>query len=1052
MIFAAPPQEKGPPDFAPLRRAYRMDETAAVEALLAEWSLDARTGAAIEDRARKLVKAVRRGRRGTGGLDAFLHEYELSSREGIVLMCLAEALLRIPDAGTMDDLIRDKIGPANWESHLGQSSSAFVNASTWGLMFSGRLLGSGDVEPSGLRRSFRGLMRRGGEPFIREAMRQAMRIMGKQFVMGRDIGEAIERAEEWEARGYRYSYDMLGEAARTREDAARYFKAYEDAIEAIGSAARGATVMERAGISVKLSALDPRYEEAQRADCVARIVPQVRSLALAAKDHNIGLTIDAEEADRLELQLEILKHVYLDPALDGWDGLGLALQAYQKRAPHAVDWLAELARTGGRRIMVRLVKGAYWDSEIKRSQEAGFPGYPVFTRKASTDLSYLVCARALLARRDRFHCQFATHNAHSVAAILAFAGDDKGGFEFQRLHGMGVPLYEEIVPEGTLGIPCRVYAPVGRHEDLLAYLVRRLLENGANTSFVNRIVDDKAPIEEIIADPTARVAKLTRKPHPGIPLPVDLYGAERKNSTGIDFSDPSVTAALAPEMERFAKRGWKAAPSLAAGKRGGKAAEIRDPSDNRRVVGEVVEADAAIAGRAADAAAGAAPDWNAVGGAKRAAILERLADLLEGRRAELMALLVREAGKTLPDAISEVREAADFCRYYAAGARRDFVAPVALPGPTGERNEIALAGRGVFLCISPWNFPLAIFTGQVAAALAAGNAVLAKPAEQTPLIAARAVALAHEAGVPAEVLQLLPGPGPEIGNALLAHPALAGVAFTGSTETAKLINRRLADRPGAILPLIAETGGQNAMLVDSSALAEQVIPDVVSSAFGSAGQRCSALRVLFVQDDVADRLIRMLEGAMAELKVGDPGLLETDIGPVIDREALGILEAHARRIAESAREIGRVRLGADCGHGTFFAPRAFEIEGIGVLEREVFGPVLHVVRFEIERLDAVLDAINGTGYGLTLGVHTRIDERAEHICRRLRVGNAYVNRNMVGAVVGVQPFGGEGLSGTGPKAGGPHYLHRFATERTLSVNITATGGNAGLLSLEEQDL
>jgi RHH-type proline utilization regulon transcriptional repressor/proline dehydrogenase/delta 1-pyrroline-5-carboxylate dehydrogenase len=1032
---------------AAILRAYREDETAVVDRLLsaAEFAPDALDR--IAERARGLVVEVRRQRLGKGGLDAFLHEYALSSKEGIVLMCLAEALLRIPDAETVDRLIRDKLGPADWSQHLGQSDSLFVNASTWALMLTGRLIRS-DGEERDLGGVLKRLVARSGEPVVRQAVTAAMRILGRQFVMGRTIGEALERARSAEKQGYRHSYDMLGEAARTAADARRYFESYEAAISALGAAVAGRDVFAAPGISVKLSALHPRYEEAQHGRALKELAPILRALAQHAKAQGIGFTIDAEESERLDLSLDLIEGLALDPMLAGWDGLGLAVQAYQKRALPLIDWFADLARRARRRLMVRLVKGAYWDSEIKRSQERGLSGYPVFTRKVATDVSYLACTRRLLASPDAFYAQFATHNAHTLAAVLELAGERRD-YEFQRLHGMGEPLYEQVIGADKLDRPCRVYAPVGSHEDLLAYLVRRLLENGANTSFVNRIVDDKAPIDEIIADPVARLRGLRRKPHPRIPLPRDLYGAERRNSLGPDLSSRSELATLKGELEAATRRAWTAAPIVGGTELEGSMRAARDPSHRARTIGTVTDAGAEHVERALSRAAAAAPDWDATAAAERAAILERVGDLFEARLADLVALIVREGGRTIPDAVSEVREAVDFCRYYAVRARADF-APTLLPGPTGERNALELHGRGVFVCISPWNFPLAIFTGQIAAALAAGNAVIAKPAEQTPLVGAAAVRLMHQAGVPVEVLHLLPGDGATVGARLVADTRIAGVAFTGSTETARAINLALAQRAGPLVPLIAETGGQNALIVDSSALPEQVVQDVLLSAFNSAGQRCSALRVLCLQADIAERVIAMLKGAMAELAIGDPGLISTDVGPVIDEEARAVLQKHAERMAREGALLYQCALPLDAENGVFFAPRALEIDRIGRLEREVFGPILHVVRWQRSRLDELLDAITATGYGLTLGIHSRIDETVEAVHRRLKVGNTYVNRNMIGAVVGVQPFGGEGLSGTGPKAGGPHYLYRFALERTLSVDTTAAGGNASLLSLQEE--
>ncbi len=1034
-----PPRARGTE--AKLQALYRADETQVVETLLNEAALSPEQMRQVTQTARSLVQEVRK-RRTSGGLDAFLHEYALSSREGVVLMCLAEALLRIPDAETADRLIRDKIGGADWESHLGESDSLFVNASTWALMLTGRVMGLGhDDEDRDWTNVLRRIVRRSGEPVIRQAVTQAMRILGKQFVMGRSIGEALERAEPMEAKGYRYSYDMLGEAARTQADADRYLASYEAAIASIGKAAKGRGPIQSPGISVKLSAIHPRYEHGKRKRVMAELVPRLVTLTEAAARHGIGFTVDAEEADRLELSLDIIAAVSAAPSLKGWDGFGLAVQAYQKRAAAVVDKLQEIARDSRRRLMVRLVKGAYWDSEVKRAQERGL-GYPVFTRKVSTDVSYLAVAKRLLAAPDAFYPQFATHNAHTLAAIRVLVGNQP--FEFQRLHGMGEALYEQVIAE----VPCRVYAPVGTHEDLLAYLVRRLLENGANTSFVNRIVDETLPIEEIVADPVSRLRSLAAKPHPRIPHPLDLYRPERANSRGIDLSDDPSLLDLADAMGKSSTAPWRAEPLVGGRPVPGSERSGVDPSDHSRKVSIIVEADDATIERALASASGAARGWDETPAEHRALALERLASLYETHMPALMALCVREAGKTLPDAVAEVREAVDFCRYYAARARADFARPIDLPGPTGERNRLELHGRGVFACISPWNFPLAIFTGQVAAALAAGNAVIAKPAEQTPAIATYAVRLMHEAGIPGDVIHLLPGDG-RVGAKLVEDLRISGIAFTGGTDTARKIAKVLADRDGPIVPFIAETGGQNAMIVDSSALPEQVVQDAITSAFQSAGQRCSALRVLFLQEDVADRTLAMLAGAMQELTLGDPSLLSTDIGPVIDKDALEMLDRHATRMVREGRLIGRVPSGADSAKGTFFAPMAVEIDSIKRLPGEVFGPILHVVRYRARDLDRVLAEIRGTGFGLTLGVHSRIDGTVERVIRGIGVGNTYVNRNMIGAVVGVQPFGGEGLSGTGPKAGGPFYLHRFATERTISVDTTAAGGNASLLSLSE---
>lgn len=1026
-----------------IERLHRAAEEEVVRDLLSLADLGAAHRARVQARARQLVEGIRDRGAGTEGLDAFLQEYELSNREGVILMCLAEALLRVPDTATADKLIKSKLADADWEGHLGHSQSLFVNASTWALMLTGRVIaldGSKDQDVGGYLGR---LVARSGEPVIRQALVQAMRILGRQFVMGRNIKEALRRARDDEANGYRHSYDMLGEAARTDEDAIRYFDSYGAAITAVGVASAGRGAIDGPGISVKLSALHARYELAQRDRVMGELFGRIRELAIQARDAGIGFTIDAEEAARLDISLDVLEKLSADPALAGWDGLGLAVQAYQKRAHAVLQWLAETAQRHNRRWMVRLVKGAYWDTEIKLAQEQGLDGYPVFTRKPSTDLSYLACARFLMGHRKAFYPQFATHNAHTLAAVLEMAGATRD-FECQRLHGMGEPLYDQVVGgTGASPVPCRIYAPVGSHEDLLAYLVRRLLENGANSSFVNRIVDKDAPIDEIIADPVDVVAKLNPIPHPRISLPGDLFGAERTNSHGLDLNDRKSLRALATAMDKFSGP-WRAG----AMRGGGTEVQVINPADGKSRVGAVTNATADDIDRALDAAREAQPAWDRRGGRARGEILRRAADAMEAAMPELMALAALEAGKTLGDGVAEVREAVDFLRYYAARAEIEFDAPAALPGPTGEANTISLHGRGVFACISPWNFPLAIFTGQVGAALAAGNAVAAKPAEQTPLIAQRAVDILHAAGVPADVLHLLPGDGAEIGAGLVADARVAGVAFTGSTETAKAINRTLAGRDGPIVPLIAETGGQNAMIVDSTALPEQMVADTVFSAFRSAGQRCSALRVLFVQRDIADRLIRMLAGATRELRLGDPGLLKTDVGPVIDADAKAMLEAHAERMNAKGRLLCQADLPQGFESGHFFAPRAYEIDDLSVLEREVFGPILHVIRFGGDALDGVIDAVNATGYGLTFGIHSRIDSVHAHVHARVRAGNAYVNRNMIGAVVGVQPFGGEGLSGTGPKAGGPRYLHRFAVERTLSVNTTAAGGNAALMSLE----
>ncbi|HEY5336625.1 MAG TPA: bifunctional proline dehydrogenase/L-glutamate gamma-semialdehyde dehydrogenase PutA [Rhizomicrobium sp.] len=1029
----------------PISDAYLENEEAVTGRIIARARLSPAERAATEKLARELVTRIRETRGEQTGVDALMQEYALSTQEGVVLMCLAESLLRVPDAATADKLIRDKIGGADWDSHKNQSDSMFVNASTWALMLTGRVVKLDVTAKWDFSGILRKLISRSGEPVIRQAVTYAMRILGRQFVLGRTIEEAMKEATPWLAKGYRFSFDMLGEAAYTAKDAHRYYVSYRDALLAIAKAAPDKTtsVFQRPSISVKLSALHPRYEWVNRDRVMDELLPQLTVLASEAREHNLGFTVDAEEAERLDLMLDVFEAMGEDPRLAGWDGLGLAIQAYQKRVLPVIAWLGDLARRQKRRIPVRLVKGAYWDTEIKRAQELGITDYPTFTRKLATDTSYLAGARALLALGDAVFPQFATHNAHTLAAIQTFA-NGRTDFEYQRLHGMGEALHA-LYREKNMGGGTRIYAPVGTHEDLLAYLVRRLLENGANTSFVNRLADDEAPINEIVADPVEQLAATNPRRNPRIPLPADIL-PDRKNSSGFHWSNPVVTDPIIAEMQAILKTPQRAAPIVGGETRGGTAMPVRDPSDRNRTVGEVVEASVKDAADALGKAHGTYRAWDKLGGDARGKILERAADLYEANQSHLMALAVREAGKSLPNALGEVREAVDFLRYYAGQARAQFNSPVALPGPTGEENSLTLHGRGVFACISPWNFPLAIFTGQVAGVLAAGNAVLAKPAEQTPLIAAAAVKLLHQAGVPVDVLHLLPGDGPRIGNALFSDPRLAGVAFTGSTDAANAINRALAGRTGPIATLIAETGGQNAMIVDSTALPEQVCRDVLASAFDSAGQRCSALRVLYLQEDVAPKMLDLILGAMDELKLGDPMLLDTDIGPVIDEDARRSLQSHADKMAVEAKLLRKLAVPTECSHGVFFPPHVFEISGIDVLKREVFGPVLHVVRWKAADLDKVCDAINATGYGLTLGVHSRIEETAKFIRERIHAGNVYVNRNQIGAVVGVQPFGGEGLSGTGPKAGGPHYLARFALERTYTVNTTAAGGNASLLA------
>jgi RHH-type transcriptional regulator, proline utilization regulon repressor / proline dehydrogenase / delta 1-pyrroline-5-carboxylate dehydrogenase len=1030
-------------DFAPplggpaaLRQAIaaltRRAEPECLPPLLAAAELPPDLDRAAEDTARALVTALRAQPLGRG-VDGLVQEYKLSTPEGVALMCLAEALLRIPDAATRDALIRDKISGGDWWSHLGGGASLFVNAATWGLLVTGTMTRAfGEPELAG---ALARLIARGGEPLIRKGVELSMGMMGSQFVKGRDIGEALVASRAAEAKGFRYSYDMLGEAAVTEEDARRYVNAYETAIRAIGNAALDRGVHEGPGVSVKLSALHPRYARAQADRVMSELLPRLKALAVLAKRYDIGFNIDAEESERLEISLDLLEALCLDPGLAGWDGLGFVVQAYGKRCPAVIDLLIDLARRSGHRLMVRLVKGAYWDSEIKRTQAEGQADFPVYTRKVHTDVAYLACARKLLDAPDAIFPQFATHNARTLAAVYHMAGPafDPARYEFQCLHGMGEPLYREVT--ALLKRPCRIYAPVGTHETLLAYLVRRLLENGANSSFVNQIADKAVPVDALIADPVAAAKAIEPlgSPHPRIAAPSALFGAERRNSAGYDLTTDAEVQRLAAVLRDGGAIAWRAAPLLASGERGGPARPVLNPADRRDLVGTVVETSAADIAAAVASAAEAAPVWAATPPATRAAILARAADALEARMPVLIGLIVREAGKTAANAVAEVREAVDFLRYYGARVRDTF-------GPGHEP-------LGPVACISPWNFPLAIFTGQVAAALAAGNTVLAKPAEETPLIAAEAVRILRAAGVPAGALQLLPGDG-ATGAALVARPEVRGVLFTGSTGAARAIQATLAGRTlpdGTPIPLIAETGGQNAMMVDSTALPEQVIADVLTSAFDSAGQRCSALRVLCLQDDIADRTLAMLTAAMAELRAGNPGRLATDVGPVIGEEARAAVARHIAHLRGLGHPVFETPLPPETAHGTFIAPTLIEIDRIGELPGEVFGPVLHVLRYRRDELEAVIDAINATGYALTFGLHTRIDTTVARITARAGAGNVYVNRNIVGAVVGVQPFGGHGLSGTGPKAGGPLYLLRLlsrrpASDAALSALADATPG------------
>jgi RHH-type proline utilization regulon transcriptional repressor/proline dehydrogenase/delta 1-pyrroline-5-carboxylate dehydrogenase len=1017
---------------------YAAPDEALAPGLLAAAVREPGAEARVDACARRLVETIRARAGGLGGVEDFLHAYSLSTKEGLALMVLAEALLRVPDAATADALIEDKLAAGDWSE--GEGSGAFlVSASAWTLGVTARIIHPGET-PETIVES---LVKRLGLPTVRLATRQAMRLLGSHFVLGQTIDEALARAGSH--REFRYSFDMLGEGARTGPDAIRYFEAYAQAIAAIGARAGNAALPARPGISVKLSALHPRYEAISRERVLRELAPRVLELARAAKAHDLNFTVDAEEADRLELSLEVIGRVLADPSLAGWDGFGLAVQAYQKRALAVIDWLNDAAEALDRRLMVRLVKGAYWDSEVKRAQERGLPDYPVFTRKAMTDLSFQACLRRLLALRSRLYPQFATHNALTVAGMVEEAGGGEG-YEFQRLHGMGEVLYETLLRD-VPGASCRVYAPVGSHRELLAYLVRRLLENGANSSFVAVAADPNVPVEAILKRPQEWIGDAVHARHPRIPRPRDLYRPARMNSAGVEFGDRAALTALLAEIAQASKTKADAWPLIGGAAQAGAARPVPSPTD-LSAVGEVVEADAAQAGAAMDSAAAGFPAWNATPLERRAEILERAAELLEASRGRLIWLLQAEGGKTLDDALAEQREAVDYCRFYAAEARRA-LAPQALPGPTGESNELRYRGRGTFVCISPWNFPLAIFLGQVAAALVAGNAVVAKPAEQTPLIAAEAVRLLHRAGVPATALHLLPGDG-KVGAALVADARVAGIAFTGSTEVGHAINRALAAKDGPIVPLIAETGGINAMIADATALPEQVTDDVVTSAFRSAGQRCSALRLFCVQEDVADRMIAMIAGAAGELSLGDPRDPATHVGPVIDDDAQRRLEGW---IAEMEGQ-GRVLFRWDRERtlpqlGRFVPPTLIALDRARDLTEEVFGPVLHVVRWPAEALDALLDEVASNGTGLTLGIHSRIDATAQKIAARLSNGNVYVNRSMIGAVVGTQPFGGTGLSGTGPKAGGPNYLRRFANEQTVTINTAAAGGNATLLSAEE---
>jgi RHH-type proline utilization regulon transcriptional repressor/proline dehydrogenase/delta 1-pyrroline-5-carboxylate dehydrogenase len=1024
------------PSFNP---PFAEDDKAIAARLLASSRLSPEREKRVDEQAARLIEAIRAKGGGLGGVEEMLREYALSTKEGLALMVLAEALLRVPDAATADRLIEDKLGQADFAGHEAKSDAFLVSASAWALGITARIIQPGETPESILGQ----LTKRLGLPAVRTATRQAMRVMGNHFVLGQTIEEALKRAGSAKGRVYRYSFDMLGEGARTAEDARRYFESYASAINAIGRSAGNEPLPNRPGISVKLSALHPRYEATSRERVMRELVPLVIKLAQKAKSYDLNFTVDAEEADRLELSLEVIEAVLADPSLADWKGFGLAIQAYQKRAGSVIDAIAAMAERYDRQLMVRLVKGAYWDTEVKRAQERGLDDYPVFTRKAMTDLHYMACAEKMLSLRPRIYPQFATHNALTVASIIERAGGTEG-YEFQRLHGMGEALYARLL-EDRPGLACRAYAPVGGHRDLLAYLVRRLLENGANSSFVSVAADPNVPVQALLKRPADIIVSADKARHPKLPLPRDLYGPERANSKGVEFGHRASLDALLAEIKRGAQQSFKAEPLIDGKAASGTSRPVVSPIDGSTVAGQVTEASPEVADRAMAAARTGFATWSRTDANTRAKTLQRAADLLEERRGALLHLLQVEAGKTLDDALSEVREAVDFLRYYAVQGRTLFGAGEAMPGPTGESNVLRLRGRGVFVAISPWNFPLAIFLGQISAALMAGNAVVAKPAEQTPLIADFAVRILHEAGVPKAALHLVPGDG-RVGARLVDHRDVAGVVFTGSTEVARIINRTLANKDAAIVPLIAETGGINAMIVDATALPEQVADDVVTSAFRSAGQRCSALRLLCVQDDVADRMIEMIAGNAHELKIADPREISTHVGPVIDREAKDKLDAHIETMKASA-EVHYA--GEAPTTGTYVAPHIFELNKPHDLAQEVFGPILHVVRYRSDRLPKVIQAIEGTGYGLTLGVHSRIDATVERVVQALSVGNVYVNRNMIGAVVGVQPFGGHGLSGTGPKAGGPHYLLRFATEQTVTINTAAAGGNANLIAMGE---
>ncbi|MDR3132255.1 MAG: bifunctional proline dehydrogenase/L-glutamate gamma-semialdehyde dehydrogenase PutA [Rickettsiales bacterium] len=1032
-----------------LQGFYRTDEKSCVRYLVEKAELSADSKNRIYNIAKQVVEKIKGNKLDI--IDSFMQQYSLSNDEGIALMCLAESLLRIPDDYTIDELIKDKIANQEWSKHLGRSSSLFVNASTWSLMIGSSILRTSEEDPRFYHAISR-LLKNLGEPVIRKAVKQAMLMLGKHFIVGENIEEALESVKSDDHGKFLCSFDMLGEAARTAENAEEYFNSYMHSIKAIGESTDTNDCFKSHGISIKLSALHPRYEFCQFGNVAEELKTKVLELCHEAKKYNISLCIDAEESERLEMSLVLFEQLRLDESLSEWEGLGLAVQAYQKRALSVLDFVEDVAIRSKHKIMVRLVKGAYWDSEIKHTQELGLSGYPVFTRKSYTDVCYLACAQKLLSKASHFYPCFGTHNAYTFATIIELADKNHPGFEFQRLHGMGKGLYDYVMSELATSINCRIYAPVGKHSDLLPYLIRRLLENGANSSFVHQINDSNVKIEELVSDPLEKAKSLEYEPHPSIPLPQDIFGEERKNSLGMDISDSVIVSQFANDIKEFSEKKWQVGPII-----GGESlfdstefTEVVNPAHLENVIGEVSNTTSDQALNALEIAHSASAKWQDVSAEERAKYLERAADLLEERMKELIYILIVEAGKILSDAIAEVREAIDFLRYYAMIAKNELNSWKKLPGPTGEDNFIFFEGRGVFLCISPWNFPLAIFIGQIAAALAAGNSVLAKPAEQTPIIACEAVKILHEAGIPKDVLHLIPGNGRYLGETLIPDNRISGVAFTGSTQTAQIINRMLASRDGPIVPLIAETGGLNAMIVDSSALLEQVTVDVLISAFRSAGQRCSALRVLFIQEDIAEKQIKMICDAVQELKIGDPIQLSTDIGPIIDKASIDMLNKYTEKMSrdKDSSLLSKVPMNTNSHNGYFFPPYIYEIQKISQLKQEVFGPILHIIRFNKSQLNEVISDINDTGYGLTFSLQSRIQNQIDLISKKISVGNVYINRNQIGAAVGIQPFGGRGLSGTGPKTGGPHYLQRFSTEKVVSVNTTAFGGNTTLMCLD----